>query len=180
MDSLEIEVDVSEGYINRVKPGQQVRATLDAYPDWTIPARVVAIIPTADRSKATVKVRIGIEEKDTRILPDMGARVSFMGETPKENEPADAGETQPTGVLIPGSAIVNRGGESVVFTIDEHHARAQIVQPGQVKGDLRFVQGIPSGTIVVSVPPAGMDDGARVIVKNQQSVPSSASNEHNT
>jgi HlyD family secretion protein len=83
MDSLEIEVDVNEAYINRVTPEGPAQAVLDAYPEWTIPARVIAIIPTADRSKATVKVRIGLEQKDPRILPDMGARVSFL---PPANE----------------------------------------------------------------------------------------------
>jgi HlyD family secretion protein len=78
MGSLEIEVDVNEAYINRVQPAQSAQAVLDAYPDWTIPAHVIAIIPTADRSKATVKVRIAIEQKDQRILPDMGVRVSFL------------------------------------------------------------------------------------------------------
>ncbi|WP_102797950.1 efflux RND transporter periplasmic adaptor subunit [Bowmanella denitrificans] len=78
MDSLEIEVDVNEAFIGRVSPGQQVEATLDAYPDWRIPASVIAIIPTADRAKATVQVRIRIEVKDPRILPDMGVKVAFM------------------------------------------------------------------------------------------------------
>ncbi|MGH8231360.1 MAG: efflux RND transporter periplasmic adaptor subunit, partial [Steroidobacteraceae bacterium] len=78
MDSLEIEVDVNEAYINRVQAGQRAQAVLDAYPDWTIPAHVIAIIPTADRSKATVKVRVAIEQKDPRSLPDMGVRVSFL------------------------------------------------------------------------------------------------------
>jgi len=77
MDSLEIEVDVNEAYINRVEPGQPVESVLNAYPDWRIPSHVIAIIPTADRSKATVKVRIGLDAKDPRIVPDMGVRVSF-------------------------------------------------------------------------------------------------------
>src|SRR4029453_7170159 len=78
MDSLEIQVDVNESYINRVTPGQPVEAVLNAYPDWKIPGEVIAIIPTADRSKATVKVRIAIKQKDSRIVPDMGVRVSFL------------------------------------------------------------------------------------------------------
>jgi RND family efflux transporter MFP subunit len=82
MDSLEIQVDVNESYINRVTPGQPVEATLNAYPDWKIPGEVIAIIPTADRSKATVKVRIAIKAKDTRIVPDMGARVGFLDPKP--------------------------------------------------------------------------------------------------
>lgn len=78
MDSLEIEVDVNEAFIGRVFAGQRVRANLDAYPDWEIPASVIAIIPTADRARATVRVRIRIETKDARILPDMGVRVAFL------------------------------------------------------------------------------------------------------
>lgn len=78
MDSLEIEVDVNEAFIGRVFEGQKVEANLDAYPTWTIPASVIAIIPTADRAKATVRVRIRIEEKDARILPDMGVKVAFL------------------------------------------------------------------------------------------------------
>ncbi|MGC2463337.1 MAG: efflux RND transporter periplasmic adaptor subunit, partial [Steroidobacteraceae bacterium] len=85
MDSLEIEVDVNEAYINRVQPAQSAQAVLDAYPDWTIPAHVIAIIPTADRSKATVKVRVAIEQKDPRILPDMGVRVSFLEQASERN-----------------------------------------------------------------------------------------------
>lgn len=78
MDSLEIEVDVNESFIGRVFAGQEVEARLDAYPDWKMPAAVIAVIPTADRAKATVKVRIGIKEKDQRILPDMGVKVAFL------------------------------------------------------------------------------------------------------
>ncbi len=78
MDSLEIEVDVNESFIGRVFAGQRVVANLDAYPDWDIPAAVIAIIPTADRAKATVRVRIGIEARDARILPDMGVKVAFL------------------------------------------------------------------------------------------------------
>ena len=81
MDSLEIEIDVNEAYINRVKAGQKIVATLDAYPDWQIPCHVIAIIPTADRQRATVEVRVGFDELDARILPDMGVKVAFQQET---------------------------------------------------------------------------------------------------
>ena len=91
MESLEIEVDVGESYIQRVEPGQRVRATLDAYPDWRIPARVITIVPAADRDKATVRVRIGFDELDPRILPDMGVRVAFLGEDePNDTAPSAA------------------------------------------------------------------------------------------
>ena len=102
MDSLEIEVDVGEAFINRVQPNMPVEATLNAYPDWKIPARVIAIIPTADRSKATVKVRIGLKSSDPRILPDMGARVEFLEAAPTA---ADVAALQPR-MLVPAAAIV--------------------------------------------------------------------------
>lgn len=161
MDSLEIEVDVNEAYINRVEPGQRAQAVLDAYPSWNIPAHVIAIIPTADRSKATVKVRVAIEQKDPRILPDMGVRVSFLEENRTAGAPS--GPT-PSGVLVPGSAVVERGGKPVVFAIDGERARLRAVTPGQNYGDLRLVEGLASGTRVVRVPPAELSDGARVAV----------------
>lgn len=159
MDSLEIEVDVTESYINRVQPKQPAQATLDAYPDWKIPAHVIAIIPTADRGKATVKVRIAIEQKDTRILPDMGVRVSFLEEAKKADAPP------PKGVLVPTSAIVQRDGKSVVFSIDGDRARLKAVTPGQAYNDLRLVEGIGAGTKVVRQPQAELADGARVEIK---------------
>jgi len=176
MDSLEIEVDVNEAYINRVQPGQPAQAVLDAYPDWTIPAHVIAIIPTADRSKATVKVRIGLEQKDPRILPDMGVRVSFLEQSAAggAGRPDSAGRmagaapaAAPKGVLVPVSAIVERDGHSVVFAIDGAHARARPVSPGQNIGDLRLVEGIEAGTHLVRTPPAPMNDGAAIVVSKQ-------------
>ena len=170
MDSLEIEVDVNEAYINRVRPNQPAEAVLDAYPDWTIPAHVIAIIPTADRSKATVKVRIAIDLKDPRILPDMGVRVSFLEEAAKSSDAAAAGSPSPAGprgLLVPSGAIVERDGRSMVFTIEGDHAHATPVTPGQTYGDLRQVEGIPSGARVVKAPPAEMTDGARIVVNKQ-------------
>ncbi|HET9389640.1 MAG TPA: efflux RND transporter periplasmic adaptor subunit [Steroidobacteraceae bacterium] len=165
MDSLEIEVDVNEAYINRVQPAQPAQAVLDAYPSWTIPAHVIAIVPTADRSKATVKVRIGIDQKDSRILPDMGVRVSFLEEPSKEAAPSPGTSAVPTSsVLVPSSAIVSRAGHSVVFVIEGDHARLAPVTPGQTYGDLRGVEGIAAGTRVVREPPGEMNDGARVSV----------------
>jgi RND family efflux transporter MFP subunit len=106
MDSLVIEVDVNEAYLNRVQPDQPVEAVPDAYPKWTIPAHVIATIPTADRSKATFKVRIAIDQKNPRILPDMGMRVSFLGRAPKKGDLSETDESVPKGVLVPGSAVV--------------------------------------------------------------------------
>lgn len=159
MDSLEIEVDVNESYINRVQRDAKANAVLDAYQDWTIPAHVIAIIPTADRSKATVKVRVGIDVKDPRILPDMGARVSFLD----DGKPAADGQVAPPkGVLVPASAIVSRDGVSVVYRVDGDRARAQTVTAGQSVGDLRQVDGLEAGARIVRTPPAELGDGARI------------------
>ena len=100
MDSLEIEVDVNEAYIQRVSPGQRVSATLDAYPDWQIPAEVIAIVPTADRQKATVRVRIGFLERDGRVLRDMGVKVAFLG-----SEAPGPAQQEVRGVLVAGEAV---------------------------------------------------------------------------
>jgi len=166
MDSLEIEVDVNEAYINRVQPGQSAQAVLDAYPDWTIPAHVIAIIPTADRSKATVKVRIAIEQKDPRILPDMGVRVSFLEQSATGSSSRLPGAA-PRGVLVPASAIVERDGHAVVFAIDGAHARARPVTAGQNVGDLRLVEGIDAGTRLVRSPPPPLNDGAAIVISKQ-------------
>jgi len=159
MDSLEVEVDVNESYINRVQASQRAQAVLDAYPDWTIPAHVIAVIPTADRGKATVKVRIALDQKDARVLPDMGARVSFLEEAKK-----NAAAAPPKGVLVPASSIVQRGGKDVVFAIDGDRARLRAVTPGQTYSDLRLVEGIAAGTQVVKQPVAELGDGAKVTV----------------
>jgi len=158
MDSLEIEVDVNEAYIHRVVPPQAAQAVLDAYPDWTIPAHVIAIIPTADRNKATVKVRVGLDQKDPRILPDMGVRVSFLERS------ATGGAAPPpvAGVLVPASAIVNAGGRSIVYALAGGRAHATPVTPGQGFGELRAVTGLDAGARVVRAPPAKLRDGGRV------------------
>jgi RND family efflux transporter MFP subunit len=162
MDSLEIEVDVNESYINRVLAKQPTEAVLDAYPDWKIPGHVIAIIPTADRGKATIKVRVGFDQKDARVVPDMGVRVSFLEDAKKGDTQAP---TVPRGALVPSASIVQREGKSVVFAIDGDRARARAVTPGQTFGDLRLADGIAVGARVVREPPAELADGARVQVK---------------
>src|SRR5204863_4845314 len=108
MSSLEIEVDVSESYINRVEPGRPVEATLDSYPEWKIPAKVIAIIPTADRQKATVKVRVGFEKLDPRILPDMSVKVAFQSA-------ADAKPAAEKMLSVPKAAVQQWNGRDVVW-----------------------------------------------------------------
>ncbi len=166
MSSLEVDVDVNEAYIHRVKPGQGATAVLDAYPDWNIPAHVIAIVPTADKSKATVKVRVAFEKLESRILPDMGVRVSFLQE-PSAQSGGGAASSLPAGtVWVPASAVVQRDGRAVVFVVAGGKAREEAVTPGESQGDLRAVQGIASGAAVVQSPPERLGDGARVAVKS--------------
>ncbi|WP_049621880.1 efflux RND transporter periplasmic adaptor subunit [Frateuria defendens] len=158
MDSLEVDVDVNEAYIGRVKPQMPAEAVLDAYPDWRIPAHVIAIVPAADRGKATVKVRVALERKDARIVPDMGVRVSFL-----EARPAVAA-APPKGALVPAEAIVERAGRSVVFVVADGRAAQRAVTPaaedyGAMK---RLPAAVQPGERVVLAPPAGLRDGARV------------------
>jgi RND family efflux transporter MFP subunit len=167
MSSLEVDVDVNEAYIHRVRPGQPAVAVLDAYPDWNIPAHVIAIVPTADKSKGTVKVRVAFQKLDPRILPDMGVRVSFLPDTSRQ--PLAAAAALPAGtVWVPASAIVQRGGHAVVFVVQGDKAHEASVIPGMSSGDLRAVQGIASGTAVVESPPARLGDGGRIAVKSDQ------------
>jgi RND family efflux transporter MFP subunit len=164
MSSREIEVDVNEAYLNRVKPGQPVEAVLDAYPQWKIPGEVIAIIPTADRSKATVKVRIAIKQLDPRILPEMGVRVSFL------NEQSAHSGSPPQGVVVPATAIVQRGGREVVFVVDHERAHKRAVTIGQSYEDLRQIgSGLKAGERVVRNPTAELTDGISVKTKSSNS-----------
>jgi RND family efflux transporter MFP subunit len=157
MDSLEVEVDVGEAFIGRVQPKMPIEATLNAYPDWKIPGEVIAIIPTADRGKATVKVRVALNVHDPRIVPDMGVRVSFLEKT----QPV-AAKTKP-GVLVPAAAIVTRGDKDVAFVVDGEKARRHVLKLGRTLGDDREVlDGLAGGETVVLDPPEKLVDGARV------------------
>jgi RND family efflux transporter MFP subunit len=159
MDSLEIEVDVNEAYINRVQPKQPVDSVLNAYPDWKIPSHVIAIIPTADRSKATVKVRIGIDNKDDRIVPDMGVRVSFL----EEKKPVAADARPAIGVLVPASALRREGDKDVLFVLKDRKAQRRTVTLGGVFGNSRQVEsGVSPGEAVIVDAPAELQDDATV------------------
>ncbi len=168
MDSLEIQVDVNESFIQRVHPGQQVEATLNAYPEWQIPAEVIAIIPTADRSRATVRVRIAILERHERIVPDMGVRVAFLSEREAEpnGDPAGANRSAATAATlrVPSAAVVEQAGEAFVFVLraDPEGERVvrRTVRVGRAGGELRPVlEGLRSGERVVMQPPADLADG---------------------
>jgi RND family efflux transporter MFP subunit len=162
MDSLEIEVDVNETYIDRIVAGQGAQAVLDGYPSWTMPAHVIAIIPTADRGKATVKVRVALDVHDPRILPDMGVRVSFLQAARPAASAASAAAAALPGVLVPASALLQRDGQAAVFVLDGHRVRLVKVAPRGELGEMRQVEGIAAGAQVVIAPPAGLVDGAAV------------------
>ncbi|HVC64379.1 MAG TPA: efflux RND transporter periplasmic adaptor subunit [Candidatus Dormibacteraeota bacterium] len=159
MDSLEIQVDVNESYINRVTPGQPVEATLNAYPDWKIPGEVIAIIPTADRSKATVKVRIAIKAKDERIVPDMGARVGFL-----DSKPAAGAAPPAPSVLVPADAVRTEGDAAVVFVYNANGKveRRSVTLGPDDSGQRRVQSGLRDGERVVLAPPPTLADGQTV------------------
>ncbi len=160
MDSLEVEVEVNESFIGRVQPKMPIQATLNAYPDWQIPGEVIAIIPTADRSKATVKVRVALAVKDPRIVPDMGVRVSFL-EAARPQQAA-----QPKGVRAPGAAVVERDGAQVAFVVgDEDTVQQRALKvAGKLGDDVHVTEGLDAGETVVLDPPAELKDGAKVVL----------------
>jgi len=153
MASLEIEVDVNESFLHRVQPDQPVEARLDAYPDWKIPCKVLAIIPTADRQKATVKVRVRFEQLDPRILPDMGAKVAFLGKT----EAADAE------VLVPKLAVRKDNGRHVVWVAKEGKLQRRAVTVSLEKGaEVTVAGGVSAGDAVVVEGPEKLVEGMAV------------------
>ena len=158
MDSREVEVDVNESYINRVSAGQKVECVLDAYPDLKIPAHVISIVPTADRQKATVRVRIGIDQLDPRILPDMGIKVSFF-----ENGASAA----PKGVLVvPENAVIHEGDASFVWVVRDGKVEKRAVKVGSAKDDqVPVTSGLEGGETIVVDPSKRLRDGRAVELK---------------
>jgi len=160
MKSLEIEVDVNESYIARVKDAMPVTAILDAYPDWKIPAKVRTVIPTADRQKATVKVRISFDQLDPRILPDMGVKVTFLGEESKDTR---AGAKA---LLVPQSAVRNDNGKSIVYVYHDGRVERRAVGLGRALGsEQEIIAGLSDGEQVVVNAPNGISDSTRVELK---------------
>ncbi len=165
MNSNEVEVDVNEAYIARVEPGQRVTSTLDAYPDWQIPSHVRTVIPTADRQKATVKVRISFDKLDPRILPDMGVKVAFMGEDEAKKKGA-AKSTSPKPIaIVPKSAIRTENGKSYVFLMRDTKLERRGVTLGNDRGsDVEIMAGVNSGDSLVARGPENLQDGEAVRV----------------
>jgi RND family efflux transporter MFP subunit len=156
MDSLEIEIDVNETYINRVRAGQKIVAMLDAYPDWSIPCHVIAIIPTADRQRATVEVRVGFDELDERILPDMGVKVAFQGAGTLQ-------EADRSGVLVPQSAIFESDGKQyALLVIGDVVERRAISTAGERGKEILVTSGVSGGDRVIINAPANLENGTRV------------------
>ncbi len=156
MQSLEIEIDVNESYINRVEPGQPVEATLDAYPDWKIPCKVIAIIPTADRQKSTVKVRVGFDKLDPRLLPEMSIKVAFR-------EAAGTGAVGRRMVIIPKAAVHQQDGGDVVLVVQNERAeRRAITIVGSTSDEVTVNAGLSAGEKVILEWPAGLTDGVKV------------------
>jgi RND family efflux transporter MFP subunit len=162
MSSLEIEVDVNESYINRVKPGLPAEATLDAYSDWRIPCKVIAIIPTADRQKATVKVRIGFDQPDARIFPEMGVKVAFQTAAVSPSAPVSAPVRR---LVIPAKAVQKAGERSIVWVVKNERVERRAITAGAAEGDeLSIASGLTLGESVLLNPPPGLKEGDSVKV----------------
>jgi RND family efflux transporter MFP subunit len=159
MDSREVEVDVNESYINRVRAGQPVECVLDAYPDLKIPAHVISIVPTADRQKATVRVRIGLDQLDPRILPDMGIKVSFLEDSAKPDAKS--------ALLVPENALVRQGDASFVWVVRDGKVEKRAVQTGPARdGQVPVTEGLAGGESLVVDAPRRLRDGAVVELKS--------------
>jgi HlyD family secretion protein len=166
MNSLEIEVDVSESYINRVQAGQPVEAKLDAYSDWKIPAKVIAIIPTADRQKATVKVRIGFDKLDPRILPEMGVKVAFQSAPQELAASPESNTASQRLVIVPKEAVHQDGGKDVAWVVKDGRVERRAITVNGTDAETSTVTaGLSAGERLVLNAPTGLKDGAKVTEK---------------
>jgi RND family efflux transporter MFP subunit len=165
MDSLEVDVDVSENFISRVHAKQPAAITLNAYPDWHIPAEVIAIVPTADRSKATVEVRVAFKQRDTRILPEMGARVSFVDDA-SPNAANSSATAITTAVIVPADAVQTEGDNGAVFVADGRMVHRQVVLLGQ-KGSngQTILSGLEPDATVAIGDFTKLHDGAKIKIE---------------
>jgi RND family efflux transporter MFP subunit len=165
MDSREIEVDVNEAFINRVRPNQKTEAVLDAYPDWVIPSHVINVVPTADRQKATVRVRIGFDVLEPRILPQMGVKVTFLEDRPVE---ASAGASSRPAVRVPASAVFKEGDTSYVWRVkDEALERVAVRTAAERDGQVDVIAGLNAGDVIVARRVEGLAEGVPVQVADR-------------
>jgi RND family efflux transporter MFP subunit len=159
-ETLEVEVDVNEAYIARIRNGQPATITLDAYPQVDFPGRVRQVVPTADRQRATVEVKVNFLERDDRILPEMGATVEFL-----EDAAAGVEETGPAAVFVPAAAVHDEAGRQVIWIVRGDRVERREVVAGPVTGDRREIRsGLSGGEQVVVSGADGLEDGARVSV----------------
>ncbi len=171
MDSLEVDVDVNEASIAQLHPDMPAEAVIDAYPDWRIPAHVIAVVPAADRGKATVKVRVALEQKDARLVPDIGVRVTFLQARPAAAATASAATPAqapaPKGVVVPATTLATRDGHPVVFVVADGHAAQRTVQPLPQPGgtSVQLPVGVQPGDMLVVSPGDALHDGAAVRVE---------------
>ena len=157
--TLEVEVDVNEAYISQVGGTQPARITLDAYPDTSFSGVVRQVVPTADRQKATVLVKVSILDRDPRILPEMGAKVVFT------RAEAPAGAAPPLRVLVPSAAVLGASGAAKVWIVEDGRARLRAVEVGPERGgQIEVRRGLAGGETVVLKPPAQLKEGAQVKV----------------
>jgi RND family efflux transporter MFP subunit len=165
MASREVEVDVNEAYINRVKNNQRVEAKLDAYPDAPLAAHVINIVPTADRTKATVRVRIGFDKLEPQILPDMGIKVRFLDE-----KPVQAAAASGPRIRVPSAAVQRIGGESYVWVVSEGRVERRAITVGaENDGQAEVLAGVKAGEELVAPVVEGLEDGAKVRLKESNS-----------
>ena len=165
MDSLEVDVDVAENFINRVTPAMPVSVRLNAYPDWDIPGEVIAVVPTADQSKATVSVRVGLQQKDARIIPQMGAHVAFLGPKPTGAGTPQSGRS----VVVPAEAVQSEdSGQTVVFVIANGHAERRAVRLGEkTSQEQSLIAGVSPGEVVAVAGAEKLSDGRAVKVRRK-------------
>jgi len=164
MSSREIEVDVNEAFINRVRPNQRTEAVLDAYPDWVIPSHVINVVPTADRQKATVRVRIAFDELDPRILPQMGVKVTFLDDRGQEVQAPGR-----PAVRVPSSAVFEQGSTRYVWRVrDGEVERVAVRTAGERDGQVEVIAGLNAGDTIVAKPVEGLAPGASVKVADRK------------
>jgi RND family efflux transporter MFP subunit len=169
MNSNEIEVDVNEAYIARVQPGQKVTATLDAYPNWQIPSHVRIIIPTADRQKATVKVRISFDRLDPRILPDMGVKVAYLSAEPTRKKSRNQDQAPAAKAIIPKSAVHGEGAACYVFAVRDGKLERRAVSLGRgIAGDVEVLSGVNAGDELVVSGPENLRDSEKVETRTRE------------
>jgi RND family efflux transporter MFP subunit len=157
--SLEVEADVNESFISRLRPGQPASIRVDAVPDRTYSGRLRQIVPTADRQRAVVEVKVTIDDRDERLVPDMSSTVTFM------EEGSEARVTEEPKLYVPAAAVLSQGGASVVYRLRDGRAEKTVVEIAPAEEDesrVEVLAGLEAADVVVVAPDPGLRDGQRV------------------